>query len=431
MSKETSTTKTPGPSGYGIAHHAGSLGISHPAVIPLQKMEAGPQQEDAPLSREDRFGSDIPKFSLPAYNNSAAGAATVMPFQLKPALQFASKGNVVQLVGRTIRVNFGGGKTHDFPLSELNDEPQDFFYEQGRQVLNSIWAQLNALKGANLDAADKQHRKQLKTKVHNAWEILGHLDRATNGWKERYGAEAGKGDSLHDYTYNAIIEERSSGNTIAGMSHDATFNYKPETQLAYCLEKCVHDSEETLAMSLYTSYFYLPLNSYLRGLQQPDTSTGFGKLLVKTAEVLRDGYAQQAATPITGRRYRLELKSGWISGSENSLRFDALTSTQLNLGKVKAMWSDIAEGKFGAYDNFALLIFEGTAKVKRPHPAKKYFPGETEDLMGPGATYNVIDRYIINGNIPGIGQQAIRVFHLRNVPGAKANVARVSFTNVV
>ena len=80
---------------------------------------------------------------------------------------------------------------------------------------------------------------------------------------------------------------------------------------------------------------------------------------------------------------------------------------------------------FGEYDNFALLVFEGTAKIKRPQ--KKYFDKETEDLLGPGE-YAILDSYLIRGRIENIGEVEIRVFHLSTVEGTKPD--RLSFTDI-
>lgn len=335
----------------------------------------------------------------------------------------SSNSYVAQLCGHTINVD-GVGHT----LSELNYYSQELFYEADSEMLNNIWAQVLTLEKLDLEFEDAEHISAIKNKVHNAWEITNHANKAIAGWEEIYG-EPGSGDSLHDLVYNVIVDAMADQSSISGMSYDKVFQYNAETQLAYCLEECRDDTEDVLALCLYTSYFYEPLNKYFRGLEDPDQSTKFGQLILKTAEILQNAYENEDTTEIEGRRYRLELKSGWINGNEDHLNFGALTSTHPDLDGVKGMWGDVANGTFGDYDQLALLAFEGTAKIKRP--VKKYFPGESEDLMGPHARYQIIDKYTIVGNIPNIGLTQIRVFHLSNVQHPDQKVVKLKFTDVV
>ncbi|MGY0035725.1 eCIS core domain-containing protein [Pedobacter sp. NJ-S-72] len=336
-----------------------------------------------------------------------------------------SGSTVIQLTGPLIRLNEEHTDEDANTLSELNADPEEEFYRASLADIDFIWDQLLAIDPADLGAADKNHLAELKVKVQNAYDVRvdnsekvdGYLHTATTGWAEEYGAEPGAGDSLHDFVYNAVVGAVADQNEVSGMRYDTTFGYLPQTQLAYCLTECVSSSEEVLALCLYTSYLYGPLNKYFREQDEPE-DTAFGRLIVKTAGILQQAYAEAPATAIVGRRYRLELTSGWIDDDQENIDFAALTSIHPNnIAGVNNMWADIVADKFGPYDNLALLLFEGTAKLKRP--AKKYFPGETEDLMGPGANYKVIDSYTINGVITGIGEQAIRVFHLSNVPDAE------------
>jgi len=283
----------------------------------------------------------------------------------------------------------------------------------------------------SLDAKDERFRniEELNANLELNGNYLEAYKNGAEGAWEIYSYKPGTGDSLHDLAYRVIVNAITDKSAIKEMSYDKIFKYTPETQLAYCLWECRDDTEDVLALCFYTSYFYEPLNKYFRGQSNPDESTDFGKLVLKTAEVLRGSYENEEATEITDKRYKLELKSGWIHGNEDSINFPSLTSTHPNLDGVRGMWGDIANGTFGDYDNFALLTFEGTAKTKRP--VKKYFPGESEDLMGPGGSYYVSDRYIIEGFIPGIGHKGIRVFRLSNRFVHVDDGKRLTFADVV
>jgi hypothetical protein len=283
----------------------------------------------------------------------------------------------------------------------------------------------------SLDVKDQRFKniEELTANIElNSNYLEAYKDEAAVAWTP-YDWAPGTRDTLHDLAYNVIVNAITDKTAITDMSYDKVFKYTPETQLAYCLWECRDDTPDVLALCLYTSYFYEPLNKYFRGQNEPDASTDFGKLILKTAEVLRGSYESEEATPIEDKRYKLELKSGWIEDDQENINFAALTSTHPNLDGVKGMWGDVASGTFGAYDNFALLTFEGTSKTKRP--MKKYFPSESEDLMAPGASYRIIDRYRIEGEIPGIGRKLIRVFRLSNIQNQDVVQNRLSFTDVV
>ncbi|MEM7104890.1 MAG: DUF4157 domain-containing protein [Bacteroidota bacterium] len=277
----------------------------------------------------------------------------------------------------------------------------------------------------NKEFADMEALTELL--IYNAEKLVEHKDEAATAWNP-YDWEPGKGDHLHDLAFNVIANAITDKTAISEMSFDEIYSYTPETQIAYCLKLCKDDTEDVLALALYTSYLYEPLNRYFRGQSEPDDTTDFGKLVLKTADVLQSSYEEEDAKPIKDKRYKLELKSGWINGDEESLSFPSLTSTHPNIGGVKSMWSDIASGTFGDYDNFALLSFEGTAKTKRP--VKKYFDSESEDLMGPGASYMVIDKYSLEGDIPDIGHKTIRVFRLSNIPSDVDESDRLKFEDL-
>ncbi len=317
----------------------------------------------------------------------------------------------------------------NYSLCDMNRFSQEIFYDTDADGLNYIWDQLNELDQDTIGPKDKRQFNEIKLKVHNSWELNQHKDNAFAGWEERYGTAPGEGDTLHDLVYNVIVDAIGDRSVIQGMSYDKIFQYNAETQIAYCLEECRDDDEDVLALCLYTSYFYEPLNRYFRGQLVPDGGTNFGQLILRTAEILEGSYEEEADTEIADKRYRLELKSGWIGDDEESINFAALTSTHPNLDGIRGMWGDVAAGTFGEYDNLALLTFEGTAKIKRPE--KKYFDTESEDLMAPGSEYHVVERYTVQGNIPRIGQKTIRVIRLSNAEPPYPDAAQLNFGNIV
>lgn len=317
----------------------------------------------------------------------------------------------------------------DCPLEDMITFPQEQFYAMSPLDLSIIWEQLIAIDPNTLNDEWMGHWMELKSKVHNGREMGKHMEETENGWFEIYGYSPGEGTVLHDLVYQVVVEAIGDRKAIGEMSYDEIYGYTPETQLAYCLKDCRDKEEDILALCLYTSYFFEPLNKYFRGQIEPNESTSFGQLILRTATVLGESYNAEEETVIEDRRYRLELKSGWITDDQELIDFRALTSTHPSLDGVKNMWGDIAEGTFGEFDNFALLTFEGTAKIKRPE--KKYFEGESEDLMGPGSQYVVIDRYLITGNIPNIGETPIRVFRLSNSAPPYPQADRLTFADVV
>lgn len=237
----------------------------------------------------------------------------------------------------------------------------------------------------------------------------------------------GSGTLLHDLVYKVIEDSVNNESAVKDMSHDnAQYNFTPETQLANCLFQCIKYTEDALALCLYTSYFYEPLNKFLRGQYTPDQATSFGQLVVATAKVLENSY--QNNTQTSNEKYRLELNSSWIADNETSIEFKSPISTHPDLAGVNNMWGDVASGTFGSFSDFALLCFEGQIKTKRP--ILKYFQNEVEDLIGPGTSYTVISSYPVNGDIPNIGNRTIRVFHLSNLP-TPTPIKQLTFADIV
>ena len=332
-----------------------------------------------------------------------------------------------------------------YTLGEMDDEPNLVSLEVIKTKIDYPLSNIESLMLEEYAQDDKEHifaineqgkieRQEFQSvflpysisiNEFNDGELEGYRQESAEGWEDMYDYEPGTGDSLHDLAYNVIVEAGGGQSSITGMKFDKIYKYHPATQIAFCLWSCRDDAEDVFALCLYTSYFYIPLNNYFRGIgDEPDRNTSFGKLLLKAAEILQTSYGEQDDEQIGGEgsRYRVELTSGWIDGNiENDdngdyINFKALTSTHPDLGGVKGMWGDVAQGTFGEYDNIALLIFEGTEKIKVPQ--KKYFPVEDERLMAPGSKYHIIERYTIRGIIPPLSQtqqQTVRVFRLSNV----------------
>jgi len=387
-----------------------------PQTAQLTAMQASidaspPQQKFQAL--QDRIGAHAAQFKV----------GDVAPVQRAERV-VASTAQVVQRV--QIHV---GDESHE--LADLDAKPQEDYNKLSYAALDELWGQLEP--SPDWSADDRDRATRVTHKVHNAYHLWKNSESASDHWAGTHAEALGEGDSLHDLVYNVIGEAMDDTNTITGMDSDAIEGYRPETQLSHCLAVCKGKSDATLATSLYTTYLYQPLNRYFRGIgDPPDESTGFGRLVVKTAEILRGHYEAQEETALEGKRYRVELKSGWIGDAVANIKFDAPTSTQIDIDGVKNMWGDVANGTFGAFDNIALLIFEGQAKKVRPAADIKYFEGETEDMLAPASQFDVADRYSVEGDLPGIGRKTIRVFLLRKgVPADTALPGRITFGDIV
>jgi len=367
-------------------------------------------------------GQDV-FFRQGAYDPGSRGGQELIAHELTHVVQQKS---VARIQRQTVIYILG----MKLSLEEIAEEwKQRNYYQMSEEALSETKREISALDEGGLNEDEVILMHNIKDKLHNAEKLRSYKKQSGEGWYEKYDYHPGEGTSLHDLVYLVINDAMKAQTAISGMRYDPIFKYNPETQIAYCLQECRDDTEDILALCLYTSYFYEPLNKYFRGQSQPDTSSNYGKLIQKTAEVLRKTYEEEDATDIAERRYRLELKSGWIKENESELELKALTSTHPNLEGVKMMWGDVARGTFGEYDSLALLTFEGTAKIKRPE--KKYFPGESEDLMGPDTKYSVRDSYVIRGKIPEIGYREIRVFRLSNVSSERTTEDRLNFSDVV
>jgi hypothetical protein len=313
-------------------------------------------------------------------------------------------------------------------MFQLNAFTQEVYHTHSNEQLNEIWNQIIPLNLA--DSPDKTYLLELHSKLHNAWTLRDERVQAETDWETTYGIAPGAGGTLHDMVYNMLVHSAANAGSTPGMSTDALSGNNADTQLAICLRKCRDNDEATLALCMYTSYFYAPVNNYYRGALVPDVGTQWGRLIIRTAEILTASYgAQEEVTDMNDQRFRLELRAGWIPDATPMIGFPSLVSTHPAIGGVKAMWGNVADGTFGICDNLALLCIEGSAKIKRP--INKYFETEEEDVIEPGNNFNVVDHYSVEGEIPGMGVRTIRVFQISNAEGETAVRARLNFADIV
>jgi hypothetical protein len=168
----------------------------------------------------------------------------------------------------------------------------------------------------------------------------------------------------------------------------------PEQQLQACRVACANLSGEETATYLYTTYFFGPLNRYLRNRLAPNMTGPIKELISVTHALLMrafKGTAGEKLTPI----FRMELQAEWIGEKDEgeNLSFPAFTSTHPDLDGINGMWPDIASGAFGPITQLALLVFEGGSKLL--NPVTKYFPNENEMILPPGIETRINSKYDI------------------------------------
>ncbi|UGQ47476.1 hypothetical protein [Massilia endophytica] len=201
------------------------------------------------------------------------------------------------------------------------------------------------------------------------------------------------------------------GQLKAVMQHDAVYNMTPEAQLEYCVHQSKGYDAGTLAKCLYTSYFYGPINTFLRKQLPGSVDSKIIDLITYTLGVLEktiknDKVVHQIET------FRVELKSEWMKnpGKGQVLDFPAFTSTHPSEGGVDTMLKDIAKGTFGEVGEPAVLKFQGRTKVLQPNV--KYFPEEVETIIPPGMRAKVAHVDVTTLDIPGKGKTAVKLYTL-------------------
>ena len=161
-------------------------------------------------------------------------------------------------------------------------------------------------------------------------------------------------------------------------------------QLKHCVTLSEGKDAGALATCLYTSYFYVPVNSYLRNRHALDGVNPSIKTLVeKTIEMMKDKAVEH--TVLTSRR--VENKSEWMHtglpigtklGVGHVLNFSAFTSLSRDDNKdaLAAMKEANKTNIFGDVTTPALLKFSGTTRMVTPE--SKYFENEEEYIALPG-----------------------------------------------
>lgn len=169
----------------------------------------------------------------------------------------------------------------------------------------------------------------------------------------------------------------------------------PEEQLKLCLQTCKGRSPEEISQFLYTTYFYGPLNSYLRNPKGINTHASIEHLIRVAYFFLQRSFSTLMPTSV--KAFRMELTADqWIPDQQkegDTLSFPSFTSTHPELSGINSMWGDIESGAFGKVSKLALLVFHGKTKVL--HPKYKYFPNEMELILPTKTTATIVKKYVI------------------------------------
>tara|TARA_R110002033_G_C3887959_1_gene238558 strand:- start:645 stop:2456 length:1812 start_codon:yes stop_codon:yes gene_type:complete len=191
----------------------------------------------------------------------------------------------------------------------------------------------------------------------------------------------------------------------AVMSTDKTESHskimKPAAQLEKCLIDCKGLTAEETATYLYTTYFYGPLNRYLRSPEVRLQSAVVQGLIDVTHAFLQRAFNTTPGAQLIPK-FRMELQAEWIdtvapdeiAKTGDALTFRAFTSTHPALSGVNGMWGDIESGAFGDVTKLALLVYQGTSKFL--YPNAKYFPTEHEHILPPEMQTKISEKYQIH-----------------------------------
>ncbi len=211
------------------------------------------------------------------------------------------------------------------------------------------------------------------------------------------------------------------------MAADETFEYSvpsvsPQDQLKQCLKDCADMPAEKIAIYLYTTYFYSPLNKFLRGDTTVKAShEAIVSLIEITHKLLMQAFADTPAQVLIPK-FRMELLPGWIGkkGVGDELSLPGYTSTHPELAGVNSMWPNIESGAFGKHgDRLALLVFEGKSKFIEPED--KYFRNEVEHILPPGTIGKIVKKYETRWTDPKSKKVwVVDVYHLMILPQSQA-----------
>lgn len=219
----------------------------------------------------------------------------------------------------------------------------------------------------------------------------------------------------------------------AVMEHDNTREYRdgkvsPQEQLKKCLEVCKDKTSEEIALYLYTTYFYKPINNYLRTKELSNKVVQ--ELIDITSEILINAFENSQEKILS--HFRMELRpSLWIGDKKvgDTLSFPAFTSMHPDIKGVNNMWGNIESGAFGTYeDRLALLVFEGGSKLLRPE--LKYFRKEVEDILPPETMAKIMKKEKIEWTNPKTNKVwVVDVYQLMVLPATTdISVLKFGFT---
>ena len=210
-------------------------------------------------------------------------------------------------------------------------------------------------------------------------------------WREK--------EQLLEKVYKVVELAKSKPETLkAVMDHDKVYDMSPAGQLKYCVDVSNGRDAGTLAKCLYTSYFYQPINNYLRNPSSMATvAKEIRELIEETIDILKLTVSKDPTT-YDIKNKRVELKAEWMGDPkvEDVLDFPAFISTHQPpdstypkpKGALSAMLPDIGKGTFGEVTKVAVLEFKGNTKLLRPEI--KYFPSEKEVIIPPGKRAKIV-----------------------------------------
>jgi hypothetical protein len=208
-------------------------------------------------------------------------------------------------------------------------------------------------------------------------------------------SDSGEADFMSQMIRSVITAVRDAPEELAvAMLHDRTkaIPVTPAAQLQKCLDDCEGESALDTALYLYTTYFYGPLNAYLRNRNTPHITPKIKELISAAHALLMRAFRATPGEHLLPT-FKMELKAEWLDGTEvgDDVPFKGFSSMHPELTGVNDMWPDIVNDHFAGVSKLALLIFEGGKKAIGPE--KKYFNEENELIMESGVSARVVRKY--------------------------------------
>lgn len=294
-------------------------------------------------------------------------------------------------------------KTREYPVLLLEGGAISFLERFGLRLNNNQLIYLNQLLE---DGTHRQYDEDLNGARQLYQAILQAEQVQAQMIKQAILAASKLTDEL-----NAIMSADSTG------AHGERM-VSPQAQLQMCLTHCRALTAEQTAIYLYTTYFYSPINKFLRGdAAILNSHQHLLRLIEITHSALERAFMNTPAQYLIAR-FRMELKPSWIGKKAvgDEMNFPGYTSTHPELVGLNGMWENIESGAFGEYeDRLALLVFEGTSRIIRP--VEKYFLNEVEDIFPPGTRVKIVKKYETSWTHPGTKKKwIVDVYHLQVLP---------------